>query len=210
MIELNTPANPREPERTIVIFGSPRGGTTMVAGVTRILGLHIGDDLPGNLEDPAFRKPYAKQRFDAGIAKGDDGHRVWGWKFPRAANYLPLMHKDLRNPYYICIFRDHVAASARKIKRGVNVLERLERTHLIFEQNLKFLKACQRPALLLSYEKSIASPEAMVRALQSFLVLGGEDEVQRACEFVKPGGYQRPIHSDAKGTDDDDYDDDDN
>ena len=42
------------PQKTFVLFGNPRGGTTMIANVVRSMGVHLGDDLPINLEDSDF------------------------------------------------------------------------------------------------------------------------------------------------------------
>jgi hypothetical protein len=44
-----------EPEKTLVVLGSPRGGTSMLAGLLRELGVHMGDRIDRhNHEDQAF------------------------------------------------------------------------------------------------------------------------------------------------------------
>ena len=40
--------------KTVVIFGSTRGGTTMTARVVSSFGINLGDDLGVNCEDSAF------------------------------------------------------------------------------------------------------------------------------------------------------------
>ena len=40
--------------RTVACLGSPRGGTSMVAGAMVGLGVPTGSDLPVNIEDPDF------------------------------------------------------------------------------------------------------------------------------------------------------------
>ena len=40
--------------KTFVLFGNPRGGTTMIANLVRSMGIFLGDDLPVNLEDNGF------------------------------------------------------------------------------------------------------------------------------------------------------------
>ena len=44
-------------EKTIVVFGCPRGGTTMIANILLRFGIRLNsglDPLPANLEDPNF------------------------------------------------------------------------------------------------------------------------------------------------------------
>ncbi len=48
--------------KTVIIFGAPRGGTTMIAGVAMKCGLFLGDDLPINCEDPDFNIRQLKLR----------------------------------------------------------------------------------------------------------------------------------------------------
>ena len=40
--------------KTFIIFGVPRGGTTMVARVAEKLGVEMGQNLPSNYEDDEF------------------------------------------------------------------------------------------------------------------------------------------------------------
>ncbi len=46
--------------RTFIVFGIPRGGTTMVAGVINILGVDMGTNLPINSEDNDFNLDYLR------------------------------------------------------------------------------------------------------------------------------------------------------
>ena len=41
-------------QKTFIIFGVPRGGTTMVARVAEQLGVSMGSGLPSNYEDDEF------------------------------------------------------------------------------------------------------------------------------------------------------------
>src|SRR5687768_64110 len=90
---------------TVVILGVPRGGTTMVAGVAKRCGLSIGSRLPGNLEDPDFSISDVG-RMERTIVARNASMKVWGWKYPRAASYLPELLPKLRNPRIIMVWRD--------------------------------------------------------------------------------------------------------
>ena len=59
--EVSFPINIRDsinlrssPKKTLVLFGNPRGGTTMIANVVRSMGVYLGEGLPVNLEDCDF------------------------------------------------------------------------------------------------------------------------------------------------------------
>ena len=41
-------------QRTLIVLGAPRGGTSMVAGVLHHLGVYMGSDLLPTFEDPSL------------------------------------------------------------------------------------------------------------------------------------------------------------
>src|SRR5690606_33230111 len=101
----STPENATVKDMNFICFGSPRCGTSMVAGAMVGLGVHMGDDLPVNVEDPLFN-PHSsklsgpdfigqvKSAIKDRVKTGD----VWGWKFPRAVSYLADIKDELPNP----------------------------------------------------------------------------------------------------------------
>ena len=82
-------------QKTFIVFGVPRGGTTMIARVAEKLGVCMGSDLPSNYEDSEFnfdklsdaikkdQECLASTLF-AAINRRNAMHDVWGWKYPRA------------------------------------------------------------------------------------------------------------------------------
>ena len=63
---------------TVVVFGVPRGGTTMMAGVVARCGVDIGSDLPVNLEDQAFVSRSNEQMIET-IRERNASTSLWGW-----------------------------------------------------------------------------------------------------------------------------------
>jgi len=119
---------PPDQERTIVITGTPRGGTTMVAECLRALGLPIGVNGPAtgsrfNLEDPEFQALLGRESpgeidlpsLRALALRRKLDHRVWGFKLPMALNSLPILEQELHGPQFILIFRDAIAVSSREV-----------------------------------------------------------------------------------------------
>jgi len=184
--------------RTYVILGVPRGGTSMVAGVARLCGLMLGDDLPNNHEDVAFNvdslKRAGQDPFPAikqTIERRNAEHTVWGWKYPRAAHYLDEIRSGLRDPRLVVVLRDPVASAGRQVRRhGRDPMEVVREHHQIQARNIDLVSRWQVPSLLVSYERSIDRPAELVERLAAFLGLPVPDDPERVRRFVRPGTYQ--------------------
>ena len=191
--------------KTVVIFGAARGGTTIVARVVQSLGIHLGDDIGINLEDDAFnlqklqllpsKEPEAlKASLLQTIQERNQARDVWGWKYPNAARYLPLILPALRNPLFICVFRDCISTSSRmlgpKMSKGKNPLNVLDVNLNTQMENLRLMRNSNVPSLLCSYEKSISDPTDFVKTLANFLGVNFNKRVLKAAaEQIVPGSY---------------------
>lgn len=183
--------------RTYVIFGIPRGGTSMIAGLARLSGLFLGDGLPNNHEDADFnfdlhhragQDPLA--HILAAIERRDAAHEVWGWKYPRASRYLDEIRPQLRNPHLILVLRDPVAAGGRVIRKGRDALETVQGHQQLQTRNLELIERWQVPTLLVSYERAADRPFRTARDLAEFLGMPAPTDRERVRAFVQPGTYQ--------------------
>ena len=108
--------NQTEGPRTYIVFGVMRGGTSMVGGVLRGMGLYLGPNVSAqNQESAEFAGrpiPHMKET----IEQVNLEHEVWGWKFPHASDYLDRLWGSIRNPHLICVYRDPVS-NARGLNR---------------------------------------------------------------------------------------------
>ena len=193
--------------KTVVIFGAARGGTTMVARVVQSLGIHLGDDIGINFEDDAFnlqklqllpsKEPEAlKASLLQTIQERNQARDVWGWKYPNAARYLPLILPALRNPLFICVFRDCISTSSRmlgaRMRQGQNPLNTLDANLSVQRENLNLLRDSNVPSLLCSYEKAISDPRDFVKTLANFVGVDlNKRALKAAMEQISPGGYIR-------------------
>ena len=175
----------RVSNKTFVLFGNPRGGTTMIANVVRSMGIFLGDDLPVNLEDNGFNwdilsrlEPQLSRKdkiisIKKAIEKRNAQHDVWGWKYPRSIVYLKDISSELINPMLICVFRDVVASTARGVvRRREEPLDSIRRALDLQSSNLRLIEQSNLPTLLVSYEKAIADPLQLVTSLNRFMLLG--------------------------------------
>lgn len=179
--------------RTFVVLGAPRGGTSLVAGALRLVGIFMGDDTdPANNEDRAFnfhggnlsiltqtedRVEYL-ERIRQTIEQRNSSHSVWGWKDPLAALYVEDILPSLINPHLILVTRDITATAMRERIEASNVSTVIddESFHLakagqalgLYQSALSVIERSNAPALLLSYEKSIRNVEDFAAQILEF------------------------------------------
>ena len=129
------------------------------------------------------------------LEQRNDEHDHWGWKYPNAAAYLPLILERVRNPRLICILRDPLASSSRELRADAiqqkgNEERRLRQAMRAIDTNIALIHQVAHPTLMVSYEKAIQKPAPLVRALALFLGIEPTTEaIAAALEQIQPGGY---------------------
>jgi len=180
----------RQDQETVIVFGNPRGGTSMVAGCLTGLGMHMGNNLPQNYEDPEFvAKP--KQQMLSTIERKNKHHDVWGWKFPEAGRYLDELLSEVRNPRFVVVFRDLIAISNRQNQANNVDFERaLAANSLLMQQNMLLVMRARVPTMLVSYEKAIGDNEGFLSELCDFSGLELPEDLSELINFMTPGEYK--------------------
>lgn len=197
---LGPDVDPAQEDYTVVMFGVPRGGTTMVAGLVQRLGIPIGEGMDYNLEDPDFaRKPLPQMK--QSLQERNEAFRVWGWKFPAAARYLPKIIDTVRNPRFIVVWRDPLTAALRGIdrahrknaskeaqfKESLGAIEAMIGLQLL---NVEAIRRAGCPVLMISYEKAVRRPEEMIRLIATFVGRPAPEDLSELLEFAKPESYK--------------------
>ena len=183
-------------KRTVVVMGGLKGGTSSIAGALSILGVHMGDDLSGNgeYEDRAFMDQPVDNMREA-IAKRNQEHVVWGWKFYKTCFFIKHIIDDLVNPCFIMVVRDPYAAALSMSKRlhlpaMVSYVRAMD--HLAENFDFMMRVGVKLSCFPISYEYLIRFPEETIERMVSNLGLEVEPEALKAAiEFVQPGQYQR-------------------
>jgi len=169
----------------------------MVTGIARALGLDLGDvGKRKNNEDPRFQnRPPDTMR--AVIKERNDEADVWGWKFPGAGSYLPDLMRSIRNPCFIVVYRDPVAAALSQARLDRKFNSRTPRLALHESSanntaNTGLVLATDRPCLLVSNERATQQPEALIDDVADFLGVPAPSGGLRSriLEYVGPGGYK--------------------
>jgi len=100
------PALSDMPQKTVIVLGCPRGGTSLVAGVLSRLGVFMGDGLGHQYEDPRFREETSLEEKINAISKNNSLYSTWGWKLPNTIYYIDNIIEHIRNPVFIAIYRN--------------------------------------------------------------------------------------------------------
>ncbi len=178
--------------RTVVVVGVERGGTSMVAGVLRALGLPMGERAGLNHEDPAFLQDDSEKLTKA-IRKRNRMHAVWGFKAPKAALNLPFFDDALRNPHYVVVYRNSLSVADSWRQRGageaISVLKRIGTYHNAI---LELAEQTKAPVLFVNYERAVvddAAKRAMVHEISTFAGLDADGELSdRAIGMITGDG----------------------
>ncbi len=183
--------NPHREGYTVIVMGTPRGGTSAVAGTVQRLGVFMGENLPNNYEDPDF-KLSNRDNIGVAIAERNSSHDTWGFKFPNAIAYLGDFVDAFRNPVLVVVERDAVASMKRILRQRdgapIDVMVNTLRKKL---ENAKLARRTGWPTLYVSYEKLVQHPESFVRELAEFLhIKAGRKTVQELLPFLEPGSYK--------------------
>lgn len=203
-LQLVRPPQPDDPDCTF-IYGAPRGGTSMVAGLLRILGVWVVDrELPGNNEDLDIieaRGPVehmtdpdgpeveaAIERMSPILLERAAAGRPWGWKDPHGCFYAHRLQGILGNIRTILVMRDPLAAAMRvNIVQKWDLIDGLDDTLMLYRRGLDFLTASTLPAAIISYEKALVRPERLVEQLIDYCSLEpASEKVEEAIAFCYP------------------------
>jgi len=179
-------------QRTFLIFGVNRGGTTATAGAIRRLGVFLGDDIGGNLEDKLFRKRLGLGSLRSTITHRNADHDVWGWKHPHPHQYIDDLLPDLRNPRLILVTRDLTANTLGVSSWDREKVDKALSMYLTQTQkNADLIQRADCPVLLVSYEKLLIKPEFVLRDIAHFCGLKpSASMIDHAVDFIQPGSYQ--------------------
>lgn len=177
---------------TVLVLGTSRGGTSVVAGICQMLGVSMGRDIDrSNIEDQRFHAILHGSEIAAATAEYFSwqavGGRLNGVKNPVMIDRLAEYYSVIPNPVLVVVTRDVLATAQREEVSGHELLASLcsavRRKYAIFE----FVESVSEPLIFVSYERLIADPRVAVAALSSFL-LGAVDEqlVARTSGLVRP------------------------
>ncbi|MGR5270007.1 hypothetical protein ACPV5R_19900 [Vibrio astriarenae] len=178
-------------EKTLIVVGVARGGTSIVAGCLYHLGIAMGGATDPVYEDLrlslAFEKQ-SKEKFVDVIQHYNSQNSVWAWKRPSTLHSLSYIARKVRNPHFIFVFRDMLSVANRNtLSMHKGVAWGLQQAQDDYKKIIKFIGKSGHPALLVSSEKVVKYKEEFVQALSDFSgVESSPSQVSAALEFITP------------------------
>lgn len=183
--------NAREmPTKTVIVLGLARGGTSMIAGVLKKLGIYMGETRPPLYEDQVLGAMIESGNHRAAgmvIQERNLRYETWGFKNPARQLLARRWRKQFRLPVYVIVFRDVVAiAQRRAVSRQKDLFGEIVILLKRYLEIIEFLKRTRRPALLVSYEKALVNPAEFVRQLADFLGVDDAAAAAAAVAIIRP------------------------
>lgn len=186
----------KQTEKTIIIVGIGRGGTSLISGTLAHLGLFTGKrSISPVFEDIKLSKVMENRDFQSVRQIIDDynRHPIWAFKRPSIINYLKKMHPLWRNPIYLFIFKDIASIAIRNnISMKFDVLSCLKSAQADYQKIIDFIGKQEVNGLILSYEKLIANKEAFVDTLVNIIAQESisKEKRKKALEFITPNSKE--------------------
>lgn len=182
---------PRPAQRTFVVLGAARGGTSMLAGVVHHLGVPMGRNLSAVYEDVEVCNPMEagdRAAVQAIVLARNQAHDLWGFKRPAALGYLHKYQSELRNPELLVVFRDPFAIAQRNhLSIDREILPGLRDASLLNAQLIELVASTRLRTLLVSYEKALLDPPTLVGSVAAFIGVKESELLRRAERSIRPG-----------------------
>lgn len=193
-INLPDPAEAAGSEKTLIILGAPRGGTSALAGALHSMGIYMGRGASAPVfESLALANAVERDEQDSVrelVASFNREHAVWAFKRPGFTRFVERFHPVFRNPIYLVIFRDPVATANRSYISGrlkINYLKKLRRVLTVYGGVIDFVESSGAPTLFVSYEKLLLDPATALKGIVDGLALPvSPQQLAAAAEFVQP------------------------
>jgi len=179
---------------TIIVMGPPRSGTSMVAGILRLLGVHMGRCKYKNHEDLRFDKRQSITSIRTRINNTNNKYPIWGWKHPTTHEYWEEVADVVRNPYFIGVYRNILSSPVSKLKNTgtVNLLSMPRSIAVHYQKISTLMMKPEIPCLFINYDEVLADPVELARFL-SLRLIGKpleESMAERVALFCAPGSYK--------------------
>jgi len=183
----------KEKQKTLVVLGVARGGTSVLSGTLDNLGVFTGE----RSREPVFEDVLLAEAVEENntkkvqdiIEKYNYAHDLWAFKRPSLLNNIKKYHAYFRNPIYLVVFRDiYSIANRNNISVQQDIFVGLEQAQKDYAKIIEFLKRDGINYMTFSYEKILQNQELFVDTLVD--LVGNErvsqNQIKKAKEFIEP------------------------
>ncbi len=185
-------------ERTLLLMGIDRGGTSAAAAVVDAIGVPMGTSGDGHFETLEFKQnlddPACWRAMLAKIAALNNQHARWGaqvWNNPAATGRIAA---EVRSPHLLIVLRDVAAISQRRLSLPDETRTAHELLDFMLAETHRLLvhpTVLPLPTMLVSFERLRINPAHIVPHIADFMgVELTEPLLQEAVSRVNlQGGY---------------------
>lgn len=187
----------------ILVIGSARGGTSMVAGVLSVFGYYMGE----GARSPVFESNslsaviLGKSETQAvtQVSELNANHSHWAWKRPEAIHHISKVLNRVKPAAVVFVFRDTLATAVRRSK----VLKDADIDDLSFLREqlwmvnsevfhmIDSLGEIKIPIALVSYDTALQEKSEFVNGFAEFLGLTlSQDVLATAESFIQANPIQ--------------------
>lgn len=168
---------PVESQRTIIMTGVARSGTSFIGSIFGNLGVPMArsetDVVSGHWENLALREALVERRYDdleRMIGEFNSQYDTWAWKAPAIRNDLKSILKYVRNPCFVFVFKEPLSVAMRKIERNhqADFVKHFRRMFQAYSQLVEFAQETERPCMLVSFDKAAKNTEDTVRSFARY------------------------------------------
>lgn len=163
-------------ERTLLLMGIDRGGTSAAAAVADAIGVPMGTSGDGHFETLEFKlgldDPPRWKAMLAKITASNAQHAKWGaqiWSNPAVAGRIAA---EVRNPHLLIVLRDVVAITERRLSlpdETATAPQLLDWMLTETRQLLLHLATLPLPTMLVSFERLRIQPAMVASQLAEFM-----------------------------------------
>ena len=179
--------------RTAAVFGPGRGGTSLIAGCLRALGVCMGIAPHAYKHEwsPIVRQAASKidlPRTYQNIQRMNASYPCWGWKFPSDVFHIEEITALLRNPGFIIVSRDLTEIALSSLARQDVPFEiSLNEAAIVSQLIARRIRFWPWRILLVPFAEALRESDTLVEILCAFLQISpGESERKQAASFVQP------------------------
>lgn len=174
---LNPAGNPTQAQRTVLMTGMARSGTSFIGSVIGRLGVvcrrNAQDKVSGHWEHVDLRDAFKTTdaaEFERIISEFNQVSDIWAWKLPSLRTNFDWVISRIRNPCFIISFKEPLSMAMRKISTGhADNLERhFRKIFREYQELIEFACSTDHPVLLVSYDKALRNMDECIAALAKF------------------------------------------
>jgi hypothetical protein len=186
-------------QKTIIVLGLGRSGTSFIASVLDYLGCFMGERVTQRTMEDALLSKTMEAKDDESlrelIADTNDKHDVWGFKRPSSILHINRIEPMFRNPHYIFTHRDFFAIALRnEVSIGRDVIDGLASCMKSGPAMYDLMAKTTKPSLHISFEIALTKPVFAAELIREFVFPEQKGSVIDAVDFHKAMSRRHEIY----------------